>query len=97
MERIPWELINAGMNIILLVGGSAVSLFLRGMRDNIQELKATDTNLSAKISAVEVMIAGHYITRQEFQHALEGLTKAIFVKLDKIDDRVATHIEKSDK
>ena len=93
-EQFPWQVVNLVLNTILVVGGGIVSFFLRGMRDTITKLETTDVALSAKVAAIEVMIAGNYVTRGEFQHDLDQLSSALFRKLDIIDTKLDKKADK---
>ena len=83
-----WEWFNVLLNVIIIVGGAIVSFFLRGMRDTITDLKTTDIGLQSKVSAIEVMIAGNYVTRSEFQRAFDQLSGALFSKLDRMEVKI---------
>jgi len=48
----------------------------------IKDLQAADTKLAEKVAAIEVLVAGQYITRDEFADAMSS----VFSKLDKIQD-----------
>ena len=58
--------------------------------DSYKELKKTDKELADKVSAIEVLVAGQYVKRDDF----DRLAQAIFVKLDKIMDKLDTKVDK---
>ena len=64
--------------------------FLKVMWDSYTELKRTDKELAEKVSGIEVLVAGQYVKREDFQ----GVTTQIFSKLDKILDKLE---QKQDK
>lgn len=47
-------------------------------------LQATDKELADKVSKIEVLVAGQYITRDEFERAIQR----IFDKLDHIEMKI---------
>ena len=49
-----------------------------------KELQATDKELAEKVSKIEVLVAGQYITREEFERAVQR----IFDKLDHIEMKI---------
>ena len=70
----------------LILGG-----FIKAMWDSYKELKRTDKELADKVSAIEVLVAGTYVKRDDFQ----SVTNQIFNKLDKILDKLDTKVDKS--
>lgn len=88
-EFAQW-LFNAGYGVICILGG----WLLNNIRDSIRELKRADENLAAKVSQIEVLVAGKYATRQELQ---EFATK-IFDKLDRLETKIDQKLDgKADK
>ena len=74
------DLLNWAFGILnLIIGG-----FMKAMWDSYKELKRTDTMLSDKVNAIEVLVAGQYVKRDDF----DRVANAIFVKLDKISDKL---------
>lgn len=49
-----------------------------------KELQAADKDLAEKVSKIEVLVAGQYITRDEFERAVQR----IFDKLDHIEMKI---------
>lgn len=49
-----------------------------------KDLQATDKELAEKVSKIEVLVAGQYITREEFERAIQR----IFDKLDHIEMKI---------
>lgn len=80
------SLINILFGLVAFFGG----IWVRGIADSMKELKHTDSELATKVQAIEVLVAGEYIKREDF----EGFTKAMFVKLDKIEDKLDKKVDK---
>ena len=73
------------INYLVLFAGATGGWVLKVLWDSISELRAVDSNLIDKVAAIEVMVAGSYITRDEFQRTIT----AMFAKLDRIEDKIS--------
>jgi hypothetical protein len=51
----------------------------------VKDLQAADKELTEKVGEIEVLVAGRYITREEFNTVLNQ----VFAKLDTIRDLVS--------
>jgi hypothetical protein len=51
----------------------------------VKELQKADKELAEKVGEIEVLVAGRYMTREEFNHTLSQ----VFGKLDTIRDMIA--------
>jgi len=54
------------------------------MWDSYKELKNVDSQLVEKVNQIEVLVAGQYVKRDDF----DKVANALFVKLDKISDKL---------
>jgi len=79
-------LINYTIGLIGFLGG----WILKVLWDSINELRLADATLIDKVAAIEVMVAGSYITRSEFQQTITSM----FTKLDRIEDKVSMKADK---
>lgn len=72
--------------INVLLGGSCALLgaILKTVWDSIKDLQVVDRGLVDRVSHVEVLVAGSYVKREEF----DKLAAAIFRKLDAISDKL---------
>jgi hypothetical protein len=80
------EIFNIAIGIISTLGG----WWLKVMWDSLKELQAADKDLVEKVSRIEVLVAGNYVKREEFDRALERL----FVKLDSIELKIDAKADK---
>ena len=71
---------NIAVGIIAFLGGWV----LNSLRDSIQSLQKSDTELATKVQSIELLVAGSYVKRDD----LDRLTVALFAKLDKIDAKL---------
>ena len=78
------------INYLVLFAGAMGGWILKVLWDSINELRAVDANLVEKVASIEIMVAGSYITRDEFQRTITSM----FSKLDRIEDKVS---QKADK
>lgn len=80
------DIINAAIGVAGALGG----WWLKTIWEALRELQKADQMLAEKVSAIEVLVAGQYIRRDEF----EKMVTALFSKLDKIYDRLETKADK---
>lgn len=75
----------------VLTGFSAVLGFLlHAVWQATKDLQKADQELTKRVSEIEVLVAGNYVTRQEFERVADKLFSkldAIEMKLDKKADR----------
>ncbi len=69
----------------VLTGFSAVLGFLlHAVWQATKDLQRADSELAKRVGEIEVLVAGNYVTRQEFDRAVDKL----FAKLDSIDAKI---------
>ncbi len=78
------------INYLVLFAGAMGGWILKVLWDSIHDLKIADLALADKVATIEVLVAGSYITRDEFQRTITSM----FSKLDRIEDKVS---QKADK
>lgn len=66
------------------IANIALGAFLKWMYDSHKELRDADKDLADKVGKIEVLVAGQYITREEFERAVQR----IFDKLDHIEMKI---------
>jgi hypothetical protein len=74
-------LFNAALGIASFLGG----WWLKVIWEALKELQRADKELADKVASIEVLVAGRYITREEFNVVVNRL----FEKLDGIQNTVA--------
>jgi uncharacterized protein YcbK (DUF882 family) len=80
------DIINAAIGVAGALGG----WWLKTIWAALRELQKADQMLAEKVSAIEVLVAGQYIRRDEF----EKMATALFSKLDKIYERLESKADK---
>jgi len=78
------------INYSVLLCGALGGWILKVLWDSIRELKIADSALIDKVAKIEVMVAGSYVTREEFQKTISSL----FLKLDRIEDKIDNKADK---
>ena len=71
---------NIAITLIGFLGGWV----LNSLKTSIEHLQAADKSLTEKVQAVEVLVAGHYVRRDDF----DKISAEMFRKLDKIYDKL---------
>ena len=78
------------INYLVLFAGATGGWVLKILWDSILDLREADIALTEKVGTIEVLVAGSYITRDEFSKTIT----AMFMKLDRIEDKVSLKADK---
>ena len=74
-----------------LTGFSALLGFLlNAVWQATKDLQKEDQELAKRVGEIEVLVAGNYVTRQEFDRVVQRL----FAKLDSIDSKLDSKVDK---
>jgi nicotinic acid phosphoribosyltransferase len=79
-------IINTAIALVGFLGG----WILKVVWEAVKELQIADKILVDKVNTIEILIAGNYMSKQDF----EKVADAIFAKLDKIDDKLDRKVDK---
>jgi CHASE3 domain sensor protein len=71
-------------NIVVGILGVMGGWLLNTMWSSLRDLQTADAKLVEKVSAIEVLVAGQYVTRDEFTTTMN----AVFLKLDRIQETI---------
>ena len=77
---------DAGVAIIGAMGG----WILNTVWNAVKELQKADKELAEKVADIEVLVAGRYITREEFNQTLNQ----VFERLDRIRDLLSLKVDR---
>ena len=77
-------------NIALAISGFLGGWVLKVIWDAVKDLQTADKVLVEKVNTIEILIAGNYMSKQDF----DKIAAAIFAKLDKIDDKLDRKADK---
>lgn len=73
-------LFNVAITLVGFLGGWV----LNSLKSSIEGLQKADHDLTAKVQGIEVLVAGHYVRRDDF----DKISAEMFRKLDKIYDKL---------
>jgi hypothetical protein len=80
------ELYNVAMGFVMLLGG----WFMRIIWDSLNKLQDADKDLAEKLGKIEVLVAGEYVKKDEFNVVMLRL----FEKLDHIESKIDNKADK---
>ena len=78
------------INWLLAGFGALIGFLLNAVWQAVKDLQKADTTLADKVGKIEVLVAGAYVKREEFDRALTRL----FEKLDHIDSKLDSKADK---
>jgi len=70
--------------------GALIGFLLNAVWQAVKDLQAADKEIATKVSEIEVLVAGDYIKKDDFQSSID----ALFKKLDKIEDKLDRKVDK---
>jgi len=77
---------NIAITLIGFLGGWV----LNSLKASMEALQKADHELTIKVQSVEVLVAGSYVKRED----LDKLSSALFAKLDKIEAKLDSKVDK---
>lgn len=77
-------------NIVIGVAGALGGWWMKVMWEGLKDLQRTDHELTQQVNNLQVLVAGQYMRRGEF----DKLSQAIFAKLDRIEDKLDNKVDK---
>lgn len=78
------------VNWMLAGFGGLIGFLLNAVWQAVKDLQKADKELTEKVSKIEVLVAGAYVKKDDFNE----LSKAIFAKLDRIEDKLDGKVDK---
>lgn len=80
---------QTAFNILLGAFSALAGWLLNNLTQSMRDLTRADANLAVKVQNIELLVAGNYVKRSEFDAKID----AVFHKLDKIDEKLDRRIE----
>ncbi len=77
-------------NVVVLFAAAMGGWVLKGLHDAISHLQTADSSLTDKVQAIEVLVAGNYVRRDDLDRSIV----AIFAKLDRIETKLDMKVDK---
>lgn len=65
---------------------------MKNLQDSMKSLRDADERLTLKVQSIEVLVAGQYIKREDFDKTIS----ALFTKLDKIESKLDMKANRAD-
>lgn len=72
------------VNWIVAAAGAVFGFLLKSVWEAVKDLQAADKALADKVSAIEVLVAGKYVTREELSAAVDR----VVAQLDRIEHKL---------
>lgn len=80
------------INIAFGALGSLLGVMLKAVWDAVKDLQASDKMIVKDVSELQVLVAGAYVKRDEFEKTMT----ALFAKLDKILEKVDAKVDRNE-
>jgi len=77
-------------NVLFAIVGVLGGWWMKAMWEAVKALELADKQLSNQVGELRVLVAGGYVKIEQF----DGLSKAIFAKLDRIEDKLDCKADK---
>ncbi len=81
---------QSALNWVFGVANIILGAALKWIYDAHRDLRKADEKLTEKVNKIEVVVAGEYVKRDEFDRVAD----VIFTKLDKIYEKLDTKADK---
>ena len=78
-------------NIAVALAGALGGWWMNVMWQSLTDLQKADKLLADKVSSIEILVAGNYVKRDDFDKVADN----IFRKLDRIEDKLDGKMDKS--
>lgn len=72
------------INWIIASAGTLIGFILKSIWDAVKDLQSSDKELADKVSRIEVLVAGEYVKKEEFN----SIMLRVFEKLDHIEAKI---------
>lgn len=81
------EAFNVAFAALAFLGGWFVKTIWQEVKDVDASSKAANTALTEKVAAIELLVAGSYLTRAEYRDDLQKITEALLRIEEKLDSK----------
>lgn len=78
------DLVQTAFNVAVTLIGFLGGWILKSVTDTLKEMRVSEHNLRNKVQAMEILVAGSYVRRED----LDKFGETMFRKLDKLEERV---------
>lgn len=70
--------------------GTLLGFLMKTMWDAVKDLQQSDKELADKVSRIEILVAGEYVKKDEFN----SIMLRIFEKLDHIEEKIDKKVDR---
>ena len=81
------ELVNIALGLFSTIMG----WMLKTLWDAVKDLQTADKQIINRISQIEVLVAGKYVSRSEMVHQFDKMS----IKLDQIEKKIDAKVDKA--
>lgn len=78
---------QTAFNIAVGLAGALGGFFLKSIWDAIKDVQGADTAMAGEITSLKVLVAGNYVTRNEYRDDMSGIKDALKRIEDKLDSK----------
>ena len=78
------------VNWILTGRGTLVGFLLNAVWQAVKDLQSADKRLADKVATIEILVAGEYVRKEDFERTIQRL----FEKLDHMEEKFDRKMEK---
>lgn len=80
------------INIAFALAGALMGSIMKAIWDGLKDLQVADKGLVKDVAALQILVAGNYVKRADF----DNVVSALFAKLDKIEAKLDSKMDKMD-
>lgn len=78
---------QTAFNIAVGIAGAFGGFFLKSIWDAIKDVQTADTAMASEITSLKVLVAGNYVTRNEYRDDMASVMDALKRIEDKLDGK----------
>ena len=78
---------QTAFNVAVGIAGALGGFFLKSIWDAIKDVQTADTAMASDITSLKVLVAGNYVTRNEYRDDMSGIKDALKRIEDKLDSK----------
>lgn len=75
-------------NVAVGLVGLGIGWWLKTLWEAMHDLQLADKELAEKVSRIEVLVAGNYVSKPEFAAFMSGFETRMASRLDRIDSKL---------
>ena len=91
-----WQIL---FNVAMAALGFVLGYMVNRLFHKLDALTTQDAKLTQEINSVKISLPTNYVTKQDMEHFkadMDTIARALFIKLDKISDKLNGKVDKAD-